>query len=182
MSKPHGAFFSNSYNLSAADIGISSQNKSGAARLSICADGSSNNGDLNIRANGGARMASGNAAVVVSADGAGSASLDAGPTGTAMLSAGNPAVPQTITLDGESASIKILNGVLDVCPCIELTPTSIKLSVGPTSSIEITPEGVSIKGLNVDLAAIAKANLSGALVDVSGTGMTSVAGGLIKIG
>ena len=108
--------------------------------------------------------------------------MDAGPSGKAVISSGSPVVPQTVTLDGESASIKIVNGALPVCPTIELTAESIRLSVGPTSFIEITAEGVTIEGLTLNLNGTVEANLSGAMANVKGEAMTGVTGGLITIG
>lgn len=49
------------------------------------------------------------------------------------------------------------------------------------STIEVTPQGVTIKGLTVAAQATAKAELSGAMVDVKGSGMTQINGGLVKI-
>jgi type VI secretion system secreted protein VgrG len=49
------------------------------------------------------------------------------------------------------------------------------------STIEIKPQGVTIKGPMVTVQATAKAELSGAMVDVKGSGMTQINGGLVKI-
>lgn len=182
MTKPNGKFYSEDFKISAADVGISSKSESGDAKLSIVAHGSKNDGNISISSNGGSQIVAGNAVLAVGSKSEGSAALDAGPTGTAVVSAGNPAVPQTITLDGGEAKIQILNGAIPICPVIELTPESIKLSVGPTSSIEITPEGVTIEGLMLNLKGTAEANVSGAMVNVKGSGMTAIAGGLITIG
>lgn len=179
---PSTKYHSGNLKICASDIGILSKSGDSDAKISLISNGSSNDGNINITSNGGAQMAAGDATLSVNSQGDGSATLDAGPSGTAIVSAGNPAVPQIITLDGGSALIKIVNGALPICPMIEMTPESIKLSAGPTSSIEISPEGVTIQGLMVSVKGTAETSVEGAMVSVKGSGMTTVAGGIIMIG
>lgn len=182
MSEITGKHYSEDYVLQAANIGMSSKNHDGSASLRISSEGSSDNGTVQIDANGGAQMLSGNAAVAVNSKNDGSAMMDGGELGVASVFAGTPVLPQMITLDGGKQSIVIRNGPLPICPTIELTPTSMKLSVGPLSSIELTPEGVSIKGLMVQVDATLEAIIGGVLVNMQAKGAAGVKGPIVQIG
>lgn len=180
---PNGktAFHCDDHRLAAANVGISSNNVSGASTLRISANGAEDNGMVQINANGGAEMRAGEARLNVNGEGSGSATIDGGLEGIAAMVSGNPAVPQSIILDGETMSIKIQNGPLPICPMIEITPEMIRLGVGPTSGIEITAEGVTINGLQVAISGLVEASLSGAMVTVEGEAMATVSGALVQV-
>lgn len=78
--------------------------------------------------------------------------------------------------------MKIINGPLPICPTIELTPDSIKLSVGPMSGIEITPTGVTIKGLMVSVKGMVETSVSGLILQAEGEAMASPKGPIVMIG
>jgi hypothetical protein len=174
------SFHCDDYRLAAANIGISSNNVSGASTMRISANGSEDNGMVQINANGGVEMRAGDARFNVNGEGSGAATVDGGAEGIAAMVSGNPAVPQTIILNGETMSIKIQNGPLPICPMIEVTPEMIRLGVG-TSGIEITAEGVTINGLQVAISGLVEASLSGAMVSVEGEAMTTVSGALVQV-
>ena len=62
-----------------------------------------------------------------------------------------------------------------------MAPTGINLSFGPTNSIEIGPEGVSINGILVDIQGVAQTNVGGPLVNVQADGMATVKGAMVMI-
>ena len=181
MTNRKASFHCDDYRLAAANIGITSHNVSGASTLRISANGAEDNGMVQINANGGAEMRAGEARFNVNGEGSGSATVDGGLEGIAAMISGNPAVPQTIILDGESLSIKIQNGPLPICPLIEVTPDKIRLGVGPTSGIEITAEGVTINGLQVAINGLVEAKLAGPMVSVAGDAITTVKGALVQV-
>ena len=57
---------------------------------------------------------------------------------------------------------------------------SITLECGG-SKIELTPTGIKIEGLMVAAKADVKASLAGTMVDVKGSAMTKVTGGVLKL-
>ena len=180
MPNRKSAFHCDDYRIAAANVGISSNNVNGASTLRISSNGAADNGMVQINANGGAEMRSGEARLNVNGEGSGSATVDGGLEGIAAMTSGNPAMPQTIILDGETMNIKIQNGALPICPMIEITPEMIRLGVG-TSGIEITAEGVTINGLQVAISGLVEASLSGAMVSVEGEAMTTVSGALVQV-
>ncbi len=56
----------------------------------------------------------------------------------------------------------------------------ITLKCGP-STVELTPSGITIKGVMVTVEGNAKATVKGPMVDVSGDGIVTVKGGIVKI-
>ena len=181
MTNRKASFHCDDYRLAAANIGITSNNVSGASTLRISASGAEDNGMVQINANGGAEMRAGEARINVNGEESGSATVDGGLEGIAAMVSGSPAVPQTIILDGEAMNIKIQNGALPICPLIEVTPDKICLGVGPTSGIEITAEGVTIKGLQVAVNGMAQTKIAGAMVSVAGDAMTTIKGGIVQV-
>jgi len=98
------------------------------------------------------------------------------------ISNGNiPGATQVITMDGLSQSIELSAGGLPISPTIQMSPMGIKLSVGPTSSIEITPVGILISGEIIQLNGTAVTSIQGALVDIEASVETGVKGALVMI-
>lgn len=96
------------------------------------------------------------------------------------LTAGN----LTVGLDKGNMSVTLSLGNL----AQKATAGSVTIEAGQgitlkcgQSTVEIKPQGVTIKGPMIAVQATAKAELSGALVDVKGSGMTQINGGLVKI-
>lgn len=90
----------------------------------------------------------------------------------------------TIGLDKGNMSVALTTGNLTE----KATAGSITIEAGQgitlkcgQSTIEIKPQGVTIKGPMIAVQATAKAELSGAMVDVKGSGMTQINGALVKI-
>lgn len=99
---------------------------------------------------------------------------------TLKLSQGNRAVTltqgnDTLTLDTGNHTTKASVGSIT----LEAT-TKVLLKVG-ANSIEISQSGITINGIQVEVKGTAKASTSAPIVEVSGSGMVKVDGGLIKI-
>ena len=90
----------------------------------------------------------------------------------------------SIALQGGNMNVELQAGNLSqVCTAGKVTIEALQgitLKCGQ-STIEVTPQGVTIKGPMITAQATAKAELSGLMVDVKGSGMTQVNGGLVKI-
>ncbi|MGI6853551.1 type VI secretion system Vgr family protein [Mesorhizobium sp. 1B3] len=91
---------------------------------------------------------------------------------------------RTVTLDSGNDSLTLSQGNLTITAqagSVKLTAqTGITLECG-SSSVEITQQGIAIKGLQLDLKADAAANMKGAMVEMAGQGMVTVKGGMVKI-
>ncbi|MBB4000432.1 type VI secretion system Vgr family protein [Aureimonas pseudogalii] len=108
---------------------------------------------------------------------------------TASLTKGNDALKLgsgnlSIALQGGNMTVELQAGNLSqTCAAGSVTIEALRgitLKCGQ-STIEVTPQGVTIKGPMVTTQATGKAELSGLLVDVKGSGMTQINGGLVKI-
>lgn len=98
------------------------------------------------------------------------------------ISNGNvPGAMQSITMCGLNQSIEISAGGLPISPMIQMSPLGIKLSCGPTSSVEITPAGVSIQGLLVSIEGEAGASVKAPMVAVSGDAVTQIEGAIVLV-
>ncbi|ALN74619.1 type VI secretion system Vgr family protein [Aureimonas sp. AU20] len=108
---------------------------------------------------------------------------------TVTLTQGNDALKLgsghlSIALQGGNMSVELQAGNLSqTCAAGKVTIEALQgitLKCGQ-STIEVTPQGVMIKGPMVTAQATGKAELSGLMVDVKGSGMTQINGGLVKI-
>lgn len=90
---------------------------------------------------------------------------------TVLLNSGN----DSLTLDGGNHTTKASSGKITLEALQGIT-----LKCG-SSTIELTQQGVTIKGVQVSVQATAKGEIKGAMVDVSGDGMVTVKGGIVKI-
>ncbi len=108
---------------------------------------------------------------------------------TVTLTQGNDALKLgsgnlSIALQGGSMSVDLKAGNLtQKCAAGAVTIEALQgitLKCGG-STIEVTPQGVTIKGPMVTVQANAKAEVSGLMVDVKGSGITQINGGLVKI-
>lgn len=207
----------------ASDVCLGATTDDGDTLVSLISGGSLEpyTGTMDLYASGALSAAAGEASLqLTSSLGSSSAVLDGGPAGVVQLCNSLPVgvaqqleldsvgcsvklsngnvlgTMQTIQLHGESQSIVISAGGLPVSPTIKLTPEEIVLSCGPTSSIKINAEGVTINGLQVGIngevetsikapavsvEASANATVKGAMVEVEGSATTMVKGGMVMI-
>ena len=199
-----------SYDVVASDVEITSKVDRGETLVSISSNGSLETdytGNMDLSASGTLIASGGLASLQLSTDSTGQSSvmIDGGadgsvtlanalPIGTAQtvkmdattssieITNGNvPGTMQSIKMCGETKSIEISAGGLPESPTISMSPTGIKLSFGPTNSIEIGPEGVSINGIGVDIKAEAQTNVGGPLVNVQADGIATVKGAIVQI-
>ena len=198
------------YGIVASDVEITSTVDSGETLVSISSNGSLETdytGKMALSASGTFVASGGLASLLLSTnlEGQSSVMIDGGADGRVTLANALPArtaqtvkmdaatksieitngnVPseiQSITMCGETKSIEISAGGLPESPTISMSPTGIKLSFGPTNSIEIGPEGVSINGIGVDIKAEAQTNVGGPLVNVQADGIATVKGAIVQI-
>jgi type VI secretion system secreted protein VgrG len=83
---------------------------------------------------------------------------------------------QSTTLDAGNMTIKLDGGAMSIT-----AQTSIKLAVGG-NSVEITPSGVTINGMQISLSASASLSASGASVSISGEGDASLSAPSVMVG
>lgn len=194
----------------AADISLSSQVDLGESSITLNSNGMgplTATGMVEISSNGSIVNKAGNAIVQLGTNIANESSvlLDGGLLGNVTIANGAPAgnsqtvemnsltqsidisngnIPgamQAITMCGLNQSIEINAGGLPISPTILMSPMGIKLSCGPANFIEITPAGVTISGLLVDVKAVAQANVEGALVSIKSEAITSVQGAIVTV-
>lgn len=91
---------------------------------------------------------------------------------------------RTVTLDQGNDSLKVKTGnrtvKVDSGKIEEEAAQSIELKVG-SSSIKIEPSGITIKGMTIKIQAETTADMKGLTTTVSGDGMLTLKGGLVKI-
>lgn len=162
------------------------------ARVNLTAQGPSDDGCVNLRANGRVAARVGQSSIDVLSEGV---VVDAGDLGNIGLRSGTAPAMQFVDLEGNGGNIVLGNGQLPVSPKIEITPDSIELSVGP-NKITIGPTGVSISGVEVSVDGEATASVSapavtingqleaalkGAMATVEGSGTAAVKGAMVMI-
>ncbi|QDV23712.1 hypothetical protein [Aureliella helgolandensis] len=206
----HTHIVEGTHEIVASGVEITSKVDLGDSTINLYAQGcgvGTGTGNIELNANGKVAAYAGEATfqLACSVDGISSAILDGGPLGSVVLanslpvgtaqtielsamsqsieiSNGNvPGATQLIKLDAESQSIEISAGGLPVSPTIKMSPMGIKLSAGPTSFIEITPEGVTISGLMVSVKGEAQTEISGAMVNLEAEGIAAIKGALVQI-
>jgi type VI secretion system secreted protein VgrG len=91
---------------------------------------------------------------------------------------------RTVKLDGGNDSLTLTQGnrtvKLTAGKCTIEAGQGITLKVG-ANSIEITQQGITIKGLQTQVQGTAQLTLSGPMTTVKGDGMLTLQGGLVKI-
>jgi hypothetical protein len=50
-----------------------------------------------------------------------------------------------------------------------------------SNTVEVTPQGIKVNGLQVSIEATAKAEIKAAMLEMTGSGMAKLAGGIVKI-
>lgn len=191
------------YSINATGVNLTSKKASGPSVVNINSHSSNGNGVVNIGANSQVDLAAGPARVALSAEDE-VILLSGGSSGTVSAVCGDPSfrqsveisnsskstviqngkipgMAQSIKMDGESAELAISNGELPVSPTITMSATSIILAVGPTSSIEISAEGITISGLNVSVEGTVSTQVKGAMVQVSGDATAEVKAAMVMI-
>ncbi len=108
---------------------------------------------------------------------------------TATISAGNDALTlsqgnRTVTLDQGNDSLTLALGNLTTKA--EAGKITIEAAQGivlkcGANSVEVTPQGIKANGVTIGIQAQATIEMKGAMATLSGDGMTTVKGGLIKI-
>ncbi len=198
----YGAVAGNIYFTSKVDLGDST--------IGLYAKGTgpgTGTGSIELNANGQVVASAGSASFQLTTNLAGesTAMLDGGPLGVVTLANALPignaqtvqldsllnsiqicngnvkGAKQTIVLDGLTQSIELSAGGLPVSPTIQMSPTGIKLSMGPANYIEIGAKGITISGLIVDVTAAGQATLEGAMVNVQAKAVTAIKGALVQI-
>ncbi len=91
---------------------------------------------------------------------------------------------QTVSVFGDRAvTVKTGNATMNVSlgSITYEAMQGITLKCGP-SSVQITPEGITMSGLMVQITGQLSTQLSGAMTQVSGSAMTEISGGIVMIG
>jgi hypothetical protein len=194
----------------ASDIEFSTSVDLGDSTIGLRASGSgigTGTGTIELIANGQVAAQAGEASFQISSgmDGQSSVSLDGGTLGNVQISNGPPVeaaqtielsteedaiqisngnVPgtmQTIQLSGLSQSIELNAGGLPVSPMISMSPTGIRLSVGPESFIEISAEGITLSGPIISIESLAETSIQGMAVSVEAELEATIEGALVMI-
>lgn len=194
----------------AANIAFTSMVDLGDSTISMYSQGcgpATGTGNIELSANGKVTAQAGAAMfqLTTSLAGQSTAVLDGGPVGSVVIANGLPVgnaqtieldskmqsleisngnVPgamQSITMDGLTQSLEMSAGGLPISPTISMTPTGIKLSMGPVNYIEIGPEGVTISGLQVAVKGQVQTDIEGLSVNVKAMGIAKVQAGMVMI-
>ena len=189
------------YSLNATSVNLNSRVSTGQAVVNIQSESGDNQGLVNIGADNQIGIAAGSARVSLNSNEE-SIVLNAGSSGTLSAVCGDSSFRQGIEICNEDKSTKIENGKsegssqfvkmdgsdltisnggLSTSPTITMTSDSIKLSVGSSSSIEISADGITISGLNVTIEGSVNVGVSGAEVDVEASAQATLKGALVMI-
>ncbi len=147
------------------------------SRIDLSANGPSDNGSVNLSADGRVSSRVGGACVDVVSGGV---VADAGDEGNVGLRAGTAPMMQFVDLEGNGGSIVLGNGQVPLSPKIEITPDGIALSVGP-NKITIGPTGIKISGLTVAIEGELEASMSAATATVNGQLEAAVKGAMASL-
>ena len=190
----------------ATDIKLTSRVDDGESSIVLNSAGmgpSTGTGTIQVSANGCINSQAGNARVQLSTndDEQSEVLIDGGLTGTVTIAnsapegksqeikldsslssieisnGDNPETSQSIQMDGVSQSIQLSAGKAT----IKMEPTGITMSFGPSNSITIGPEGVSIQGLLVEVKGETEATIGGPMVTVKSDATTTVGGAIVMI-